>query len=335
MTIATGYERVHTVTIVHQDTQGSISPTLHESVLPEETLRLLAPHSGGRYIDGTVGGAGHTLLLLERSAPNGRVLGIDADQEALARARLRLPDEIASGRLQLLHGNFAQMERDALSMAFAPVDGIVLDLGLSSDQLAGRTRGFSFAIDAPLDMRFDITQGQPAADLVNGLDEEDLADVLYRYGEERRSRAIARRITLARRQAPITRTSQLAELIAKVVHGRPGGIHPATRTFQALRIAVNEELSNLELVLPQAIRLLSPGGRLAVISFHSLEDRIAKQTFLREERGCICPPEFPACVCGHVPRLHILTRHPILAGDEELARNPRSRSAKLRVAERI
>jgi 16S rRNA (cytosine1402-N4)-methyltransferase len=323
------------VTTVHQDKQDSLSPTLHQSVLPAETLRLLAPHSGGRYIDGTVGGAGHTQLLLERTRPDGRVLGIDADQEALARAHLLLPQEIASGRLQLLHGNFAQMERDALSMAFAPVDGIVLDLGLSSDQLASRARGFSFAVDGPLDMRFDTTEGQPAADLVNELDEADLADVLYRYGEERRSRAIARRIVLARRQAPITRTSQLAELVAKVVHGHPGGIHPATRTFQALRIAVNAELSNLELALPQAIHLLSSGGRLAVISFHSLEDRIVKQTFLAEERGCICPPELPACVCGRVPRVRILTRHPVVASDEELARNPRSRSAKLRVAERI
>jgi 16S rRNA (cytosine1402-N4)-methyltransferase len=296
---------------------------------------LLAPHSGGRYIDGTVGGAGHTQLLLERSAPDGQVLGIDADQEALARARLQLPDEIASGRLRLQHGNFAQMERDALSLAFAPVDGIVLDLGLSSDQLTDRDRGFSFAVDAPLDMRFDTTEGQPAADLVNGLGEAELADLLYRYGEERRSRAIARRIVETRRQASITRTGQLAGLVASVVHGRPGGIHPATRTFQALRIAVNEELSNLELALPQAIRLLSPGGRLAVISFHSLEDRIVKQTFLREERGCICPPELPACVCGRAPRLRILTRHPVVAGEEELVRNPRARSAKLRVAERL
>jgi len=333
--IVSCYEWVYTVTTAHQDKQGSISPTLHESVLPEETLRLLAPQSGGRYIDGTVGGAGHTQLLLERSAPDGRVLGIDADEEALARARLRLPHEINSGRLLLLHSNFAQMERDALSMAFAPVDGIVLDLGLSSDQLASRARGFSFALDAPLDMRFDTSEGQPAADLVNELDEAGLANVLYRYGEERRSRAIARRIALARRQAPITRTSQLAELIAKVVHGHPGGIHPATRTFQALRIAVNRELSNLELALPQAIRLLSPGGRLAVISFHSLEDRIVKQTFVVEERGCICPPELPTCVCGRAPRLRILTRHPVVAGDEELARNPRSRSAKLRGAERV
>jgi 16S rRNA (cytosine1402-N4)-methyltransferase len=318
-----------------QDELGRIEPTLHLAVLPEETLSWLAPHAGGRYIDGTLGGAGHTELLLERSAPDGQVLGIDADPEALERARLRLPWAIASGRLKLHIGNFVEMERDAESIHFAPVDGILLDLGLSSDQLASRERGFSFAFDAPLDMRFDTTQGQTAYDLINGLSETDLADLLYHYGEERRSRAIARRIIQTRERSPIRRTGELATLVASVVRGHPGGIHPATRTFQALRIAVNDELVHLEETLPQAIRLLASGGRLAIISFHSLEDRIVKQTFLREQHGCICPPELPSCVCGRLPRLHILTRHPVLAGDEELARNPRSRSAKLRVAERL
>jgi 16S rRNA (cytosine1402-N4)-methyltransferase len=318
-----------------QDQLGRIEPTLHLTVLPEETLSWLAPRSGGRYIDGTLGGAGHTELLLERSAPDGQVLGIDADPEALERARLRLPQAIASGRLKLRFGNFAEMERDAKSIDFAPVDGVLLDLGLSSDQLASRERGFSFAVDAPLDMRFDTTQGETAYDLINGLSEGDLADLLYRYGEERRSRAIARRITKARERSPIRRTGELATLVASVVHGHPGGIHPATRTFQALRIAVNDELAHLEEALPQAIRLLATGGRLAVISFHSLEDRIVKQTFLREQHGCICPPELPSCVCGRLPRLRILTRHPVIAGNAELARNPRSRSAKLRVAERL
>jgi len=318
-----------------QDQLGHVDPTLHLAVLPEETLSWLAPHPGGRYIDGTLGGAGHTELLLERSAPDGQVLGIDADPEALERARLRLPQAISSGRLKLRFGNFAEMEKDATSIDFAPVDGILLDLGLSSDQLASRERGFSFAFDAPLDMRFDPTQGETAYDLINGLSEADLADLLYHYGEERRSRAIARRITQVRERSPIRRTGELATLVASVVHGHPGGIHPATRTFQALRIAVNDELVHLEEVLPQAIRLLATGGRLAVISFHSLEDRIVKQTFLREQRGCICPPELPSCVCGRLPRLRILTRHPVIAGDEELARNPRSRSAKLRVAERL
>ncbi len=308
--------------------------------MPAETLDGVAPRPGGRYIDGTLGGGGHTALLLERSTPDGRVLAIDADPAALERARTgaadpRLAVAVAAGRLLLCHGNFARMGAFATEADFAPVDGIVLDLGLSSDQLADRTRGFSFAGDAPLDMRFDTTRGQTAADLVNTLDEAELADLLWRYGEERRSRAIARRIVETRRRAPLERADELARLVAAVVHGRPGGIHPATRTFQALRIAVNDELGSLEAVLPAAVDLLRPGGRLAIISFHSLEDRIVKRFFQAEERGCVCPPELPACVCGRAPRLRILTRHPVTAGAEELARNPRARSAKLRVAERI
>lgn len=303
--------------------------------MPDEVLTALHPHAGGRYLDGTLGGAGHTRLLLDASAPDGQVLAIDADPLALERARTLLGEAIAEGRLLLRHGNFAQMGNLATAADFAPVDGILLDLGLSSDQLADRERGFSFSHDAPLDMRFDSNQGVSAADLVNTLPEDELADVIWRYGEERRSRAIARRIGEARRRQPITRTGELARLVAGVVHGRPGGIHPATRTFQALRIAVNDELANLEAALPAAIELLRPGGRLAVISFHSLEDRIIKQTFQREERGCICPPEIPQCVCGHTPRLRIVTRHPLTASEAEIAVNPRARSARLRVAEKV
>jgi 16S rRNA (cytosine1402-N4)-methyltransferase len=305
------------------------------TVLPRETLEGLAPRSGGRYLDGTLGGGGHTALLLDASAPGGRVLGLDADDAALDRVRARLAEAVASGRLLLRQGNFARMDELARGADFAPVNGILLDLGLSSDQLADRTRGFSFAADAPLDMRFDTGRGQSAADLVNTLDEVELADLLWRYGEERRSRAIARRIVEQRTRAPIERTGELARLVASVVHGRPGGIHPATRTFQALRIAVNDELGSLEAALPKALDLLAPGGRLAIISFHSLEDRIVKQFFQREERGCICPPQLPACTCGRSPTLRIVTRHPITAGEDELARNPRSRSAKLRVAEKL
>jgi 16S rRNA (cytosine1402-N4)-methyltransferase len=303
--------------------------------MPDEVLSALQPRAGGRYLDGTLGGAGHTSLLLDASAPDGRVLAIDADPLALERAHTLLPDAIAEGRLLLRHGNFAQMGELAVAADFAPVDGILLDLGLSSDQLADRNRGFSFAQDAPLDMRFDTTRGVAAADLVNTLPNDELANLLWRFGEERRSRAIARRIDEARRRGPITRTAELARLVAGAVHGRPGGIHPATRTFQALRIAVNDELASLESALPAAIELLRPGGRLAVISFHSLEDRIVKQTFQREERGCVCPPELPECVCGHVPRLRIVTRHPLTATEAETVTNPRARSAKLRVAERV
>ena len=304
-------------------------------MLPRETLEGLAPHPGGRFLDGTVGGGGHTALLLDASAPDGRVLGIDADAAALERVAARLPLAVASGRLVLRPGNFARMDELTRAARFTRLDGIVLDLGLSSDQLADRKRGFSFAADAPLDMRFDTGQGQSAATLVNTLDETELADLLFRYGEERRSRAIARRIVEQRARKPIARTGELASLVASVVQGRPGGIHPATRTFQALRIAVNDELDSLETALPKAVKLLTPGGRLAVISFHSLEDRIVKQFFQREAKGCICPPELPACVCGRTPTLRIVTRHPITAGEDELARNPRSRSAKLRIAEKL
>ena len=304
-------------------------------VMPDETLSALQPHAGGRYLDGTLGGAGHTSLLLDASAPDGRVLAIDADPLALERARSQLPEAIAAGRLVLAHGNFARMGELAAAAGFAPVDGILLDLGLSSDQLADRERGFSFSHDASLDMRFDTTRGVSAADLLNTLPEAELADLLWRYGEERRSRAIARRIGEARKRQPITRTGELARLVAGVVHGRPGGIHPATRTFQALRIAVNDELDSLEAALPAAIELLRPGGRLVVISFHSLEDRIVKRFFQQEERGCVCPPELPECVCGRAPWLRIVTRHPLTASETETATNPRARSAKLRIAEKI
>ena len=314
---------------------GHATPTQHVPVMPDEVLAALAVHPGGRYIDGTLGGGGHTALLLDRSAPDGRVLGIDADSAALARVAERLAVETASGRLLLRQGNFAELKRLAAEADFLPVDGVLLDLGLSSDQLADSDRGFSFAVDAPLDMRFDAARGQTAADLVNGLEEAELANLLWHYGEERRSRAIARRIVQARQRAPLTRTSELARLVAGVIAGRPGGIHPATRTFQALRIAVNDELASLEAALPQAVEALAPGGRLAVISFHSLEDRIVK-TFIRAEaRGCVCPPELPECVCGHTPRLRDLARHPIEARPEEVAANPRARSARLRVAERL
>ena len=303
--------------------------------MPRETLEALQPHAGGCYLDGTLGGAGHTRLLLDASAPDGRVLAIDADPLALERARALLTEAVANERLTLVHGNFARMGEIAAAADFTPVDGALLDLGLSSDQLADRERGFSFAQDAPLDMRFDTTRGVSAADLVNTLPGDELADLLWRYGEERRSRAIARRIVETRERQPITRTGELARLVAGVVHGRPGGIHPATRTFQALRIAVNDELGSLEAALPAALELLKPGGRLVVISFHSLEDRIVKRFFQQEERGCVCPPELPECVCGRTPRLRIITRHPLVASDDEVATNPRARSAKLRVAEKI
>jgi len=317
------------------DETHSAPQTIHISVMAEETLDALRPQPGGVFIDGTLGGAGHTALLLERIGASGRVLAIDADPQALARADARLGEAVAAGRLLLRHGNFRQMGELARAAGLAPVDGILLDLGLSSDQLAARERGFSFAADGALDMRFDPTSGESAADLVNTRSDVDLADIFWRYGEERFSRPIARRIVEARRQQPITRADELARLAAGVVHGRPGGVHPATRVFQAMRIAVNDELGSLEAALPVAVETLRPGGRLAIISFHSLEDRIVKQFFQREQRGCICPPEAPQCVCGRQPRLRIITRHPLAPSEAEVSANPRARSAKLRVAERL
>jgi 16S rRNA (cytosine1402-N4)-methyltransferase len=300
--------------------------------MPEQVLAALAVEPGARYLDGTLGGGGHTALLLARGA---LVLGLDADPAALARVGARLAAAVTSEQLVLRQGNFAQLDAIAAAADFLLLRGVLLDLGLSSDQLRAPERGFAFASDGPLDMRFDPTLGQPAADLVNGLEEAELADLIYRYGEERRSRAIARRLVAARQRAPITTTAALARLVAEAVPGRPGGIHPATRTFQALRIAVNDELASLEAALPRAVAALAPGGRLAIITFHSLEDRIVKQFIRREARDCVCPPSAPECVCGHTATLRDLTRHPIEAEPEEVAANPRARSARLRVAERL
>jgi 16S rRNA (cytosine1402-N4)-methyltransferase len=315
---------------------SAVEPTRHVPVMPEQVLAALAVKRGARfqprYLDGTLGGGGHTALLLARGA---RVLGLDADPAALARVGAWLAAAVASDQLVLRQGNFAQLDTIAAEAGFLPLRGVMLDLGLSSDQLGTPERGFAFASDGPLDMRFDPTRGQPAADLVNGLEEAALADLIYRYGEERRSRAIARRLVVARQRAPITTTVALARLVAEAVPGRPGGIHPATRTFQALRIAVNDELASLEAALPRAVAALAPGGRLAIITFHSLEDRIVKQFIRREARDCVCPPSVPECVCGHKATLRDLTRHPIEAEPEEVAANSRARSARLRVAERL
>ncbi len=301
----------------------------HIPVLLPAVLAALQPRPGACFIDATVGGAGHALAVLQAAQPGGRLLGIDADPAALAAARARLDAAgLPAASFTLVHGHFAELAALARQHGFGAVDGILLDLGVSSYQLDTAARGFSFAADGPLDMRLDPSGGPTAADLVNQLDEQELADVIYRYGEERGSRRIARLIVERRRQAPITTTGELAALVQRAV-GRGGRerIHPATRTFQALRIAVNQELAQLEAALPQAVEVLRPGGRLAVISFHSLEDRIVKQ-FFRAESG------YGAGEPQHPPRLTVLTRKPIVADAAECAANPRARSAKLRVAER-
>jgi len=302
---------------------------LHVPVLLREVLVGLQVKPGGRYIDATVGTGGHALGILEASAPDGQLLGIDVDPEALAVAQERLSP--FGARVTLVQGNFAALTALAQGHGFDSVDGILFDLGLSSLHLASPQRGFSFQVEGPLDMRFDPSQETTAADLVNTLPEEDLVALLRRYGEEPRARHIARAIVEHR---PIVSTRQLADLIQQVVGSR-GRIHPATRTFQALRIVTNDELGALEKALPQAVELLRPRGRLAVIAFHSLEDRLVKQFFLRESRDCICPPEVPVCVCGHRATLHLVTRKPIRPSAEEVQRNRRSRSARLRIAEKV
>jgi 16S rRNA (cytosine1402-N4)-methyltransferase len=313
--------------------------TQHVPVMLAEVLKFLQPHAGGLYIDGTVGGGGHTQAILEQSAPDGRVLGIDTDIQALARVRERLAEPVGNGRLVLAHGNFAELARLANEAGFVSVQGILLDLGFSSDQMDDPQRGFSFSADGPLDMRLDQTQALSAADLVNSASEQELADMLWRYGEESRSRQIARRIVRARAQGAITHTAQLAQLAAAGGPYKPGAIHPATKTFQALRIAVNGELERLATALPQILDNLSvereKGGRMVIIAFHSLEDRLVKDFMRREATDCICPPHVPVCVCGHKARLRLLTRKPVVPTTREIAANPRARSAKLRAAERI
>ena len=299
----------------------------HEPVLYKEIIHALRPRSGGFYVDCTVGAGGHAFGILAACEPEGLLLGLDVDPAALDLARSRLAP--FGERAILRRRSYAELAAVLAELEWGKVDGIVLDLGVSSMQVDRAERGFSFNKEAPLDMRFDPTQERTAAELVNELPEKDLADLLYRYGEERQSRRIARAIAANR---PIRTTLELAALIARTIGG--GKIHPATRSFQALRIATNRELDNLEAVLPQAVAALRPEGRLAVIAFHSLEDRIVKQFFRRESKDCICPPDRPVCTCGHTASIVEVTRKPVQTGDDEVRSNPRARSARLRVAER-
>jgi 16S rRNA (cytosine1402-N4)-methyltransferase len=301
----------------------------HIPVLYQEVLRGLQIKPGGRYIDGTLGGGGHAAGILEKSSPAGQFLGIDADPTAIAISAERLVEY--GPRVTLVNANFARLAEIASQCGFRPTDGILLDLGLSSLQLNSGERGFSFQLEGPLDMRFNPHEGKPASELVNGLSIPELADILHRYGEERRAQRIARAIVAAR---PVHTTYQLAEVVASAV-GRRGRIHPATRTFQALRIAVNDELSALSRALPQAVDLLAPQGRLVVISYHSLEDRLVKRFYRQESQDCICPPEVLICRCDHRAVLETLTKKPIKASELELEANPRCRSARLRVAARL
>ena len=302
---------------------------VHIPVLAEETIKALAVQPGGRYIDCTLGGGGHAANILEHSSPGGQILGIDADPKAVETAMQNLA---RYDSITLVNANFVNLEAICYKYDFVPVHGILFDLGLSSLQLAESERGFSFQQKAPLDMRFNPDQEQTAADIVNSYSEAELARLIKLYGEEIYSRAIARRIVQER---PLNTTTELARIVERAVGGRRGKIHPATKTFQALRIAVNHELENLESALKQAVNLLGYEGKLVVISYHSLEDRIVKHFMQQEAKDCICPPTTPTCVCGHTARLKLINKRVITPSEEELKDNPRSRSAKLRAAERI
>jgi 16S rRNA (cytosine1402-N4)-methyltransferase len=309
----------------------------HLPVLVEEVMSMLAPAPGSLQIDATVGGGGHTERILEATNPDGRLLGLDADGAAIARVDGRLRARFGE-RLVLRRANFRELRTVAPDAGFASVDGLLFDLGLSSFQLADAQRGFGFRTGGPLDMRFDTGRGVPASELLATLDTRELTALFKRYGEERQAGRIARAIVAARATAPIETAEDLAALIERVAPGNPRirrRIHPATRVFQALRIAVNTELDALAEGLAAAVDLLRPGGRLVVLSYHSLEDRIVKRFFAAERRGCVCPPELPVCVCGRNPRLRLVTRPSLTPTAAEIAANPRARSARLRAAERL
>lgn len=305
---------------------------MHESVLSQESIELLRPGTGAAAIDCTLGAAGHTRRLLERVGGSGRVLAIDRDDAALERARRALSGSWPG--LTLVHGDFADVAAIASQAGVAPADAILFDLGISSDQLDDPARGFSFRREGPLDMRMDPGSDVTAERLVNTLPERELAEVIRTLGEERWAARIA--VFIVRRR-PLHTTAELRDAVEAAVPRAawPRDIHPATRTFQALRMRVNDELGSLRRGLEGALDVLAPGGRLAVISFHSLEDGTVKRFFQQEARGCTCPPEQPVCTCGRAARLRILTRRPLRPSSEEVAANPRSRSARLRAAERI
>ncbi len=312
------------------------STTGHCPVLLAEAVAGLLPRAGGRYLDGTYGGGGHTRALLEASAPDGLVLALDADPAAIERAAALQREPGIGSRLIPVQANFADLATVTEEHGASPLDGILLDLGLSSYQLDQPERGFAFRHEGPLDMRFDPGTGSPASDLVNALPERELADLIWRFGEEHRSRRVAQAIVREREREPIATTTRLAEIVSRALGGRRGReTHPATRTFQALRIATNEELTALASGLEVALSVLAPGGRLVVIAFHSLEDRIVKRFIERESAACLCPPEAPLCVCEHRPRLRKITRRAVRPDAEEMDANPRARSAVLRIAERL
>ena len=302
----------------------------HTPVMTPEIMQALNVQPGGRYIDATLGEGGHSKEILKGANPGGQVLGLDADAEAITVATERLAEH--GDAFLAINSNFRDIRATALRYEFVPVHGVLFDLGVSSLQLDRESRGFSFRRADPLDMRFSFDQQVTAADIVNGYAESELADVIFHLGEDRAARRIARAIV---RNRPINTSLELAEVIENVNPRRGRRTNPATRTFQAIRIAVNDELSALETALEQAVSLLGQGGRMAVISYHSLEDRIVKNFVRKQASDCICPPGTPVCRCEHLATLKVITRRPLIPTDTEIASNPRARSAKLRVAERV
>jgi 16S rRNA (cytosine1402-N4)-methyltransferase len=312
-----------------------VTPNLvHTPVLLHETVELLAPKPGGLYVDGTLGAGGHAAEILKRSAPDRVLVGMDQDADAVERCGRNLASY--GDRVILRQANYRDLPQVLSELGYDAVDGVLLDLGMSWFHLKTPERGFSFMLDGPLDMRMDMSRSRTAKDLVNSLSREELARLIREYGEDHRAGAIARAIEKARMHGPITSTVQLAEIVSSVFPPYPPRrIHPATLTFQALRIAVNDELGALREGVDGIIASLKPGGRVAIITFHSLEDRMVKQAFVQSAKGCICPPRVPVCGCGIKPVLKVITRRPVVPGREEMEKNPASRSAKLRVAEKL
>lgn len=304
----------------------------HQSVMPEESVRLLGCSKEGIYVDGTLGGGGHTAEIL-RANPGNRVIGIDRDSDALKAAGEFLKP--FGDRVSFVRDDFRNIKKAVEGLGAGPVDGVILDVGVSSYQLDSAERGFSFRMDAPLDMRMDTRQAETAASLVNSLDEQDLERIFREFGEEAFARRVAKAIVARRATKHIETTGELVDIvlfaIPKKFHGKR--IHPATKVFQALRIAVNDELESLKQGITGGMGVLKTGGRMVVISFHSLEDRIVKNSFREASTGCVCPPKFPVCVCGRKPAAKLLTRKAVTASEEEIERNPRARSAKLRAIE--
>ena len=307
----------------------------HKSVLLQECIDALNIRPDGIYLDGTLGGAGHSSQIARRLTEGGRLIGVDRDRTALAAAKERLAPY--ADRVTLVHSNFAEIDAILDSLGIPAVDGMLFDLGVSSPQLDDASRGFSYMADAPLDMRMDKDDALTAGEVVNTWPQGELRRILYDYGEERYAPQIAAAICRAREKAPVETTLELVDIIRSALPAQAlrEKQHPAKRSFQAIRIAVNDELGAVSRMMQAAVGRLNPGGRLAVITFHSLEDRIVKSEMQQAARGCTCPPEFPVCVCGKKPLVKLVTRKPIVSGPAELEENPRARSAKLRVAEKL